>query len=454
MVSGRPVWNEGMLLCPQHMQQQDLYHEQNLAARLAALTPNHWGVSALTFDAGAIKAGQLALLSFRGVMPDGTAVTVEPASASRPPTRPIAPAFPPSMRSVEVFLGLPTMREGVANYAGAEVTAGLQRYRTTSRSVFDLTLARSERELQFSEPNLALLFGSEPRDDYAAIKVAELVRDETGGFRLQDEYIPPCLAIGASPVLMAGLQEVLSLAVTKRRRLADERRTRDGVRIEFNAQDITRYLFLQALSGTIPVLRHISESPGLPPWAAYVELSRFCGALMTFASEGDPAELPAFQHTDLQASFGKLVPEIRRLLGLVIQEAFVVVPLRARQDNSWIGELRDDRLQRCTQWVLAVEAEGEQQQIANEIPELAKIASWKRIPLVVKNNTLGVPLKTAHRPPPEIPIRPRQVYFLVTTDDPHWREVLNERTVAIYIKPPYDPRRAKVTLMGILARED
>lgn len=454
MLTGRPVWNEGMLLCPQHMQQQDLYHEQNLAARLAALTPIHWGVSALTFDAGAIKAGQLALMSFRGVLPDGTPVAIDATSTSRPASRPIAPAFPPSLRSVEVFLALPTLREGVANYASAEVTAGLQRYKTMGRSVYDLTLARSERELQFSEPNLVLLFGSEPRDDYTAIKIAEIVRDETGGFRLNDEYIPPCLSVGASPFVMAGLQDVLSLAVTKRRRLADERRTRDGVRIEFNAQDITRYLFLQTLSGAIPVLKHLSEAPALNPWFSYLELSRLCGALMTFASEGDPAELPAFNFTDLQASFGKLIPEIKRLLGLVIQEAFVTVPLRARQDNSWIGELRDDRLQRCTQWVLAVEAEGEQQQVANEVPELAKIASWKRIPLVVKNNVLGVPLKTAHRPPPEIPIRPRQVYFLVTTDDPHWREILNERTIAIYIKPPYDPRRAKVTLMGILARED
>ena len=454
MLTGRPVWSEGMLLCPQHMQQQDLYHEQNMAARLAVLTPMHWGVSGLTFDAGAIKAGQLAVMSFRGVMPDGTAIAIDATSTSRPASRPIAPAFPPSLRAVEVFLALPTMREGVANYASAEVTAGLQRYKTMSRSVYDLTLARSERELQFSEPNLVLLFGSEPRDDYTAIKIAEIVRDETGGFRLNDEYIPPCLSAGASPAVMGGLQDVLSLAVTKRRRLAEERRTRDGVRIEFNAQDITRYLFLQTLSGAIPVLKHLSEAPALNPWFSYVELSRLCGALMTFASEGDPAELPAFNYTDLQASFGKLIPEIKRLLGLVIQEAFVTVPLRARQDNSWIGELRDDRLQRCTQWVLAVEAEGEQQQVANEVPELAKIASWKRIPLVVKNNVLGVPLKTAHRPPPEIPIRPRQVYFLVTTDDPHWREILNERTIAIYIKPPYDPRRAKVTLMGILARED
>ena len=88
------------------------------------------------------------------------------------------------------------------------------------------------------------------------------------------------------------------------------------------------------------------------------------------------------------------------------------------------------------------------------MPELAKIASWKRIPAVVKNNTLGVPLRATHRPPAEIPIRPRQVYFMIATDDPHWREILNERTIAIYLKPPYDPRHARLTLMGIPARDE
>lgn len=440
-----------MLLCPQHMQQQDLYHEQNLAAWISAVTPMHWGVVTQSFDASSVKAGQVALMNFRGVMPDGTPVAFEATSRHRPASKPIGPAFPTNMRALEVFLGLPAIREGVANYVSGDAAA-MQRFRIANRSVYDLTQARNERELQFSDPNLTLLFGNEPRDDYTAIKVAEVVRDE-GGFRISDEYTPPSLALSAAPSLHAGLQDLLGQIVTKRRKLAEERRSRDGVRIEFNAQDITRYLFLQVLNGAAPVLKHFADTPSLPLYPCYLELSRLAGELMTFATEGDPADLPAFKHAEPGVAIGKLLAEIRRLLGVVIQEAFVTIPLRARQDNSWIGELRDDKLLRCTQYVLAVEAEGEQQQVANEVPELAKIATWKRIPAVVKNNTLGVPLRATHRPPTEIPIRPKQVYFMIATEDPHWREILNERTIAIYLKPPYDPRHARVTLMGIPARE-
>jgi type VI secretion system protein ImpJ len=252
-----------MLLCPQHMQQQDLYHEQNLAARVSAVTPMHWGVVTQSFDASAVKAGQVALMSFRGVLPDGTPIVFEATSRSDRRAGRSARASRPTCARSRCSSRCPTIREGVANYVSGDAAAAMQRYRIATRSVFDLTQARNERELQFSDPNLTLLFGNEPRDDYTAIKIAEIVRDE-GGFRISDEFTPPCLALSAAPALHAGLQDLLGQVVTKRRKLAEERRSRDGVRIEFNAQDITRYLFLQVLNGAAPVLqalrRHAERS--------------------------------------------------------------------------------------------------------------------------------------------------------------------------------------------------
>ncbi|HEX2659791.1 MAG TPA: type VI secretion system baseplate subunit TssK, partial [Polyangia bacterium] len=50
----RVVWSEGMLVSPQHMQQQDLYHERLLDERVAALAPYRWGVVAAEIDAGGL----------------------------------------------------------------------------------------------------------------------------------------------------------------------------------------------------------------------------------------------------------------------------------------------------------------------------------------------------------------------------------------------------------------
>ncbi len=51
----RIVWSEGMLISPQHLQQQDRYHEALLGERLRALSPHAWGVVELALDERALE---------------------------------------------------------------------------------------------------------------------------------------------------------------------------------------------------------------------------------------------------------------------------------------------------------------------------------------------------------------------------------------------------------------
>ncbi|HEY0135068.1 MAG TPA: type VI secretion system baseplate subunit TssK, partial [Nannocystis sp.] len=201
--ASRPLWSEGMLMCPQHMQQQDLYHEQHVHARLQALSATPWGVTSVQFDTSALKAGTVQLNGFRGVLPDGTPAHFDALSPLRPPSRAVGPHFPAKQESLGVYLGLPLMREGVANYALSSDASAAQRFRGVVRRVFDLTLARNERELQVSEPALVLLFDGEQHKDHAILKIGEIRHDQAGGYALAESFIAPALAISAAPHLVA-----------------------------------------------------------------------------------------------------------------------------------------------------------------------------------------------------------------------------------------------------------
>jgi len=156
-----------------------------------------------------------------------------------------------------------------------------------------------------------------------------------------------------------------------------------------------------------------------------------------------------YAHGDLRATFGELFTKLRALLELAMKENYIEVPLEARRDGMWIGVLKDARLLECTTFVLAVEADSAQQDVANRLPQLSKIASWKQISRIVRSAIPGAPLIATHRPPPQIPIRPRSVYFTVDTDHAFWEQITDEKTIAIYLPPPFDPTHAKIKLMAV-----
>ncbi|HRI07677.1 MAG TPA: type VI secretion system baseplate subunit TssK [Nannocystaceae bacterium] len=453
--AARPIWSEGMLMCPQHMQQQDLYHEQFVEARLQALHAAPWGVVTIQLDTAALRAGTLQLLTFRGVLPDGTPLSLDATSPSRPPARPIGPHFPARTESLLVHLALPLLREGVPNYALTGEPLTTQRYRGMPQRVHDLVHARKDpRDLQVSEPSPAFLFDNEPRSDFATLPVAELVRDETGGFRLSETFIPPALMLAAAPPIAADLHDVLSRAVTRRRHLAEERRARDGAKFDFTQRELDKTFFLHALDTAIPWLRHCSDTTSTPPLVVYRALASLAGGLMTVAAEGDPTELPPFHHTDLRATFAPLFVELRRLLSKEFDPVSIELPLRIHQGTSWVGEFLDERLLHCPTFVLVVTLDGDLVVANREIPEIAKVASWSRIGKIVENNALGVPLQATVRPPPEIPVQPHQAYFILNLNDPNWHELVRDRRIAVFLRPPYDPQRAKVRLFGIPRKKD
>jgi len=437
-----------MFMAPQHMQQLDLYHESLVERRVAAVSPYHWGVVTAEIDAAALAGGQLRISRFDGILPGGLPLTFQAGEPVAPAPRPIGASFPSTQRELEVFLGAPRERDGVPSFLGPRVQQGKARFSTVHRQVADATANGAEASVGFGQPNLEVLFGADDRDDYDAIKIAEVVRDKTGGLIVNDTYIPPCLRIDASPFITASLRRLLATMTAKHRELADQRSQRDGASAEFGSGDVTRYLQLSALSGAIPVLNHLAETGALSPHTTYLWLLQLGGQLSSFALEGDPTKFPAFFYHDLRTTFEELFARVTGLLHATFRERYVPLPLEVRS-GMHIGRLESDRLASCRQFVLGVKVDLPEAQTMEHLPKLSKIASWNQIENIVRSATPGVPLQAVHRPPAEIPIKAGTVYFNLYVQDQYWQTIVRERTIAIVLPPPFDPSRTRIELMGI-----
>jgi type VI secretion system protein ImpJ len=441
-----------MFMAPQHMQQLDIYHERLLDRRLRAISPYGWGILEADLDLGALAAGRVSVVKFSGVLPDGSYLTFAQGDRHAPSPRPIEPThFPPSQRELEIYLAIPREREGIPNYAeSAQVGNGTarSRYTVARRNVPDLASSAAELAVDFAEPNVEVLFGAELREDFDAMKVAEVVRDKSGALVVNDTYIPPCLRIDAAPFLVAGLRRLMVLMVSKQRELAEQRSQRDASTVEFGGGDVTRYLQLSALNQFIPLLKHIAESGAVSPHEAYWAIIQLGGQLTTFSMDADPTQLPAFLFHDLRATFEELLARVTGLLHATLRARHVAVPLEAKQ-GIFFGRFEDERLGACQQFVLAVRSDVPESQIMEKLPKLSKIASWSQIEHIIRSATPGVSLQPQHRPPPEIPVRAGTVYFSLFMHDAYWQTIAREKTIAIALPPPFDPARTKVELLGV-----
>ncbi|HET6279435.1 MAG TPA: type VI secretion system baseplate subunit TssK [Polyangia bacterium] len=453
----RVVWSEGMLVSPQHMQQQDLYHERLLDERIAALAPYRWGVVSAELDAGALGTGQLKMTKFIGVLPDGLYLGFEGGDPESPPVRPIEAHFAPTQAVCEVFLGLPKERDGVPSISveqpsptpGASTKAARARFRAVTRPIADLTGHAQDLTMAFAHRNAVILFGDETREDYDAVKIAEIVRDGRGALITNETYIPPTLRIDSSTFLMGGVRRLLALMVAKQRLLAGDRRQREGASIEFGVGDVTRFLQLNTINAAIPMLTYATSNGEISPNQLYLLLVQVAGQLATFSPDVDPSQLPIFSFTDLRGTFEELFARVTALLRTTVREAYMTVPLEII-DGFHVGRLDEDRLLTAVHYVLAVHSEVPEDRLAQRLPGMCKIASQADLPQVIRAAASpGVPISVNHRPPSEIPVRAGVTYFSLSLQNDYWKHVLESRTVAIYLPPPFDPQRVKLELLAV-----
>ncbi|MEY4512745.1 MAG: hypothetical protein RLZZ450_4867, partial [Pseudomonadota bacterium] len=371
-VSDKVAWSEGVLLQPQHFQQLDRYHESLLTSRLDAVNPESWGVLSAVLDARALQQGVASLVSFEGVLPDGTPLAIGGQTGRIPNQRPIQGHFPASQRSLTLYLALPNERPRVNNYAAQGESL---RYTVMPARVFDASRDDAEADVSCAVPNVSLLFGDESRDGFTTLPIAAIVRDARGEFTVSESFIPPCLRIAASPVIGNRLDRLLRAMIGRHRLLSEARRWTSEGRVEFNAADVTTYLQLSALNSMLPKVHHLARAKHVSPVTAFLLLSELAGQLATFSPQADMTVPLDFDYADLETTFTTLFDLNQSLLAMSDTERFVSCTLQASGESRHYAELHDVRLDQCVRFFIGLDSTLPRAQVIDEFTKRAKVAS-------------------------------------------------------------------------------
>ncbi|MBJ9977391.1 type VI secretion system baseplate subunit TssK [Pseudomonas sp. S75] len=425
--NNRVVWSEGMFITTQHFQQHDRYLEHLIDARSRPLSAAAWGFSELLVDPGLLAQGKLAIVSARGLLPDGTPFDIPRDDLPPPPLE-----IPDDLRDAVIHLGLPLKRAGARDTVDTGEPLEGARYVSSVSEVRDDNAPFENRApLALGSRALRLLTEREGLGDHAALGVVRIREKRADrALVLDDSYIPPLLDVAASNPLANFRSELLGLLHQRGEALAG----RVVASANGGASEIADFMLLQLVNRAQPLVEHLGQLSPLHPERLYSELVALAGEFATFTQDGRrPESFPAYQHDDLAATFQPLMASLRQALSMLIDSKAVAIPIVEKAYGVHVGMLADRSLLDSASFILVVRADVPSETLRSRFGQQSKIGSVEHIRDLVNLQLPGIGLLPLPVAPRQIPFHAGSTYFELDRGSEHWKQLQHSGGFAFYV---------------------
>lgn len=442
----RPVyWHEGMLLRPEHFQQQDRYHETLTQILISRINPCFWGVFDLNLRAEALVDQTVEIETCGLIFKDGTMIRY-PGNA-KVDSRSFEKHLPTAGQPLSVYLGVKNLKPGENNASAADRPSQLAegcrfRLKASDNPTFNLFVSEQSSPIDFLYYDLNIFFDAEKDQaaDYQLIKIAEIIRTEKG-LALGRRYIPPTPGARTDPILLGLIKKVRDLTTAKARDLAELKRDRGLQTHELGARDTLTLLYALTVNRYVPILHHLTSDGWVHPMAAHALLRAMVGELSAFSQSIDylgaiesGAGLPGYDHENIYACFEPVTRLIEQLLsGLMAQAAYTA---KLIWDGQYYSADLDEAVFKpavhgTNRFYLIISTTTPANELLVIMRDTAKICSREGLPKLITRALFGIPVTHLPAPPPQLPQRAHAYYFLLDHSAKVWSRVETDKNLAI-----------------------
>ena len=372
MKTERPLWGRGIMVSPQHFQQQAAYAAWT-AEVIARIGLNHpWGVVEATFEPEMLKLGRLQAHRLQVRFQDGTMIDTDNADAL-----PSALSLDGADGEAVIVLALPLMQANGGNCLKPEEVAERPvRFRQHWRDVRN-QFGEDTRQIAVMQPELTLRFAHQDNSDYLTCPLVRLQRDSQGAWLIDETFLPPLLQIQGSRWLATQLEQLLTQLRARLTRLMAMRRESNERMADFVVADVSLFWLLNALNSAEPVLSELHQDPS--------------SRVVAIALEHDA-----------------------RL-------------------HFWQARLHDARLREGADYYLSVRSSVPVARLQEQFPRQCKVGSPDHVKAIVNSSRTGVPLTPLRHVPAAIPLRLENQYFSLDVSHPLATEMLQSGTCMFYV---------------------
>ncbi len=400
------IWQEGMLLRPQHLQHSDRYFHQQLN-RTRLLGTDTWGFLTLEVDVQYLSLGKVVVNQASGVLPDGSLFELSGTM------EPLVLQVPVNAGPQAIYLALPLATEHQIDARRQEQSDVLARYVAWETQIGDSNAGADSRcQINCARPDLRLLVGEHSSDPfYVKLQVAQVLEStRDGGVKLDTDFVPTFVFLQGTGYVASCIKEVISLLATRGDAIAERIQ---GAGKSAGAQ-VGDLLMLQLINRAELMLRHYLSQSQVRPEALYRELLSILGELSTFAIDNKRVQsVVPYVHGDQGASFRGLMGGIRTVLSLVLEQHALELTLQPRQYGVLVCPVSDLKLLGTATFILAATAQCDSEELRHRLPAHLKIGTVERIRELVNLHLAGIKVRPLPVAPRQIPFHAGKTYFML-----------------------------------------
>ncbi|RJF92727.1 type VI secretion system baseplate subunit TssK [Noviherbaspirillum saxi] len=354
-LSDRIQWHEGMLLTPQHFQQEGARIDALLAWQSMATQPYGWGVRNLVIDEALLTTGLLRIFSIEAILPNGMAATFDfEQSRGQSLELDLSPwSADMELQDLSVYLvvgktrsqrapGQPTMFRGVEG-----------------QLVEDEVSQALAADIPRMAINLSLAAGPVPSAAYVYLRLMTVRKDNE--IVRRGTALPAMLEVPATSPLRQRAQLLAAHMRSKAVFLARQTASPSS-RLEDRLNILEQKARLSSLILNLPVLEAVLRCPVVQPVPLYLALCAQLGSLATLRPGAVPILPPAYDHADAYPAFDAVLSALSDLVDEVSQEwktctfGFDSQAFSLSMQPDWVGTrlvigLRGQPERELSQWM-------------------------------------------------------------------------------------------------------
>ncbi|MGQ8367224.1 type VI secretion system baseplate subunit TssK [Glaciecola sp. 1036] len=421
----RVVWSEGMMLQPQHFQQQTRYHDAQLKSTVTTLNPDHWGLTSFVIDLALLKTGKLSVTQAEGIMQDGTVFSF--------PQRDHAPAVidihQENLGQI-IYLCVALSRENNSEVQRKE--ADLTRFKLSEFETRDIAgFGNKKTLLEVAGLQFTLRTSNQNNSEFLCIPIAKIEDvSPNGAVSIVSDYLLPSINIKISKHVCSFIDELQNLLSHRSHAIA----SRVSVAGKSTANELVEFMLLQALNRHSAVVNHLAAAAFVTPFYLFEKLSTLICELSTFIKSSKlPDALPSYQHADPNAVFKPLIEEARQLFSVVLEQNSINIPLQERKFGIRVGTISDKTLFQNASFILAVSADVSPDEIIKHFASQTKIGAVESIKELVNLQLPGVQLTHLAAAPREVPYQRNFVYFELVQSGEYWQTLTQSGGLACHV---------------------